>query len=536
MYVATSQESRELDRVAIVDYGLPGLALMETASRSVLRAALDFWPDLASERHKALVLAGPGQNGGDGFVLARLLCAMGHQVECLLVRKPGREPLGDAAINLAVCRKLSIPVAVVESDGDPMPNFSSYGLLVDAVFGTGLDRPLDGQAARVLAAAAGSRRPGKVLAVDLPSGLSGDSGKASPETLAADLTVSLGTLKIGLFLLDGPDVAGAVRVGDIGLCPGMIAQAPPRASLLDARLAASLATPRPGSGHKGTLGHAVLCGGSAGKTGALVLAALGAQRSGCGLATAAHPASLATVLEAKLTSAMTLALPEGSPGQFGAGAAQALSAFMESKSALALGPGLGLGEGAREMALLLAESLEKPLVLDADALTILADCPGLLAHAKGPRVITPHPGEAARLLGLSAAEIQADRPLAARKLASLTGAAVILKGRHSLIAAPGGKILVNSSGGPVLAAGGSGDLLTGLVAGLLAQGAEPVGAAGLAAFLHGLAGDLAAQRLVSRGLFPTEIQACLPEAWKTLAEVGRDLAFECSGPSPKPTS
>ncbi|MDR1309255.1 MAG: NAD(P)H-hydrate dehydratase, partial [Deltaproteobacteria bacterium] len=346
-----------------------------------------------------------------------------------------------------------------------------------------------------------------------------------PGVLPADLTVSLGTLKLGLFLRDGPEVSGEVRVGDIGLCPRMFEKAPPMARLLDAGLAAGLVPARPRSGHKGTFGHAVICGGSAGKTGALVLAALGAQRSGCGLVTAAHPASLGTVLEAKLTSAMTLGLPEGAPGHFGQGAAAGLAAIMEAREALALGPGLGLGAPARDMVLDLAVGLEKPLVLDADALTLLSADPGLLARARGPRVLTPHPGEAARLLGLTVPEIQSDRPRAARELAARTGAAVILKGRHSLVAGPDGRLLVNSSGGPVLATGGSGDLLTGLVAGLLAQGTDPLGAAALGTFLHGLASDLAAERLVDRGLFPTEIQACLPEAWKTLAGVGRDLAI-----------
>ncbi|MDR2367439.1 MAG: NAD(P)H-hydrate dehydratase [Deltaproteobacteria bacterium] len=523
MYVTTSQESRLLDRVAMDEFGLPGIVLMENAARSTLRAALEFWPDLAKGTHGVLVLAGPGQNGGDGFVLARLLSALGHAVDCRLVRKPGREPTGDALVNYGLLKKLGLGVRVIESADDPLPDFDRYGLVIDAIFGTGLDRPLEGQAARVLAAAAGRRRF-RVLAVDLPSGLSADSGEAGPGVLRADLTVSLGTLKFGLFLGRGPELCGQVRLGDIGLCPAMFGRARPGAEALDGRYAASLVPERPGGGHKGTFGHAVICGGSSGKTGALVLAALGAQRSGCGLVTAAHPASLATILEAKLTSAMTLALPESLPGEFSAKAADVLTDFMAGREALALGPGLGLGQEAQRLALDLATGLEKPLVLDADALTALAGKAGVLASARGPRVITPHPGEAGRLLGLGAGQIQADRPGAARALAGMTGAVVVLKGRHTLVAGPGGELLVNLTGGPVLGTGGTGDLLTGLTAGLLAQGLGPFGAAALAVHLHGLAADLASSGLTDRGLFPTEILAHVPGAWKSLLDIGADFA------------
>ncbi|MDR0620804.1 MAG: NAD(P)H-hydrate dehydratase [Deltaproteobacteria bacterium] len=522
MYVTTSSESRALDKVAIKDFGLPGIVLMENAARSILRVALEFWPDLGKASHKILILAGPGQNGGDGFALARLLAALGHSVDTCLVRNPGREPAGDAAINYAVLKKLNLPLQIIESHDDPLPDFSKYGLIVDAVFGTGLDRPLTGQTARVLSQASRlpAPRPFRVLAVDLPSGLRGDTGEAEPEVLAADLTVSLGTLKIGLFLNSGPEVSGQVRLGDIGLCPPMFEAAKPGAMALDACYAKSLVPARPFSGHKGTFGHAVLCGGATGKTGALVLAALGAQRSGCGLITAAHPASLSTVFEAKLTSAMTLPLPEFLPGEISSRASVVLRDFLQTRKvrAAALGPGLGLGKEAKELVFDLAVNLSETLVLDADALTHLAGRAEVLADSAGHRILTPHPGEAGRLLGVGSDEIEADRPGAARELAKITLSTVILKGRHTLVSNLDGFLLVNLSGGPILATGGSGDLLTGLVTGLLAQGLDPFDAAALGVYLHGLAGDLAASKLIDRGIFPSEIQACLPEAWKTLID------------------
>ncbi|MDR2387916.1 MAG: NAD(P)H-hydrate dehydratase [Deltaproteobacteria bacterium] len=522
MYVTTSQESRLLDKVAIEDFGLAGLVLMENAAHSILREALEFWPDLGKKEQKVLVLAGPGQNGGDGFVLSRLLLNMGHSVNCCLVRKPGQEPSGEAGINYQLLQKLKAKINIIETDQDELPNFADYGLIIDALFGTGLDRPLEGQAARVLLAAgpkAGFRvetRPFRVLAVDLPSGLMGDSGKAGPEVLPADLSVSLGTFKFGHFLVDGPQLSGQVRLGDIGLGPAMYAEASPMAMTLDLELASSLVPNRPNDSHKGTFGHVVLLGGSAGKTGALVLASLGAQRSGCGLITAAHPASLDMVFQTKLTSALTLPLLEYMPGEFSSRAADQLYEFMKDKQVLALGPGLGLREETHTLVFNLVQNLEVPLVLDADALTILAENIEVLASAKNHTIITPHPGEAARLLGRSVSEVQEDRPKAARELAQKTKSVVILKGYHTLIAEPEGSLLVNLLGGPILATGGSGDLLTGLVAGLLAQDLEPYDAAALAVYLQALAADLAAQHLTDRGIFPSEIQACLPEAWKTV--------------------
>ncbi|MDR0354836.1 MAG: NAD(P)H-hydrate dehydratase [Deltaproteobacteria bacterium] len=524
VYVTTSAESRELDRIAIADFGLAGLVLMETAARSIFSRALDFWPDLQTRAQKILVLAGPGQNGGDGWVLARLFSSLGHPVDCFLVGKPGAEPKGDAAPNFALAKKLNLSIRLVQSDDDPLPTFSDYDLVVDAIFGTGLDRPLTGQAARTLKSAQAARRSFRVLAVDICSGLSGDAGTAGPEVLPADLTVSLGTFKWGHFLQDGPALSGELQLGDIGLCPAMLEQAGLRARLLDASLAKTFVPPRPKHGHKGSFGHCLMVGGSPGKTGAVVLSTLGAQRSGCGLITAGHPASLSGVMEAKLTSAMTLSLPEDSQGGLSFKAAEPILDFMSKAQALGLGPGLGLGEEQKELTLRLISTAAKPMVIDADALTNLVGRLEELKKVPWPRVLTPHPGEAARLLGSTSAEVQADRPSAAAALAEKSGAIVVLKGSNTLLAAPSGEILVNSVGGPVLAAGGSGDLLAGLVAGLLAQNAPPLAAAALGVFLHGLAGDVAASRLADRGVLPTEIQACLPEAWKKVLGSGTDNA------------
>jgi NAD(P)H-hydrate epimerase len=524
MYVTSSDLSRTLDRTAIEDFGLRGLVLMENAAHSILNEALDFWPKLKQKPHNILILAGPGQNGGDGWVLARLFSALGHRVESCLIRKPGREVTGDAAVNLEIAKKLKLPIKIIESSADSLPNWEKADLVVDAIFGTGLDRPLDGPAAAVLSKLAGAQRSFKVLAADLPSGLSADTGSAGPEVLRADLSVTLGTYKQGLFLKRGPELAGTVKLGDIGLCGPIFEAVKPKGRLLNDQLAAAFIPLRPNWGHKGTFGHAVVCGGSPGKTGALVLAALGAQRSGCGLITAAHAASLAPIFQSKLTSAMTKPLPQEDGAFLGPSAYVPLAEFAAKCQALGLGPGLGLTPETKSLTHNLVKNLPLPMVIDADAITNLQSNLEILAASKGKRVLTPHPGEAARLLNVTTEQIQDDRLTWVLKLSEISRAVVILKGQYTLIADPDGNFLINDNGGPILAAGGSGDVLTGLLTGLLAQGLEPLAAAGLAVHLHGLAGDLAAGDLGSRGVTPLEVQRYLPGAWKTHSALGPENA------------
>jgi NAD(P)H-hydrate epimerase len=352
--------------------------------------------------------------------------------------------------------------------------------------------------------------------VDLPSGLSGDSGRWWGPPCPADLTVTLGLPKVGLSLGEGPEAAGIIKVGGIGLTPAMLEAAPPCGRLSDIEEMRGLLPVRPKAGHKGTFGHVLLAGGARGKTGALVLAAEGALRSGAALVTLLHPASLGPVYETKLTEAMTLELPEERPGELAAEAGEVILGYAEKCRALLLGPGLGLGCEAAAAVRRVVEAAELPLVLDADALTALAGQPELVKSRPG-RVLTPHPGEAARLLGLSPADIQADRLAAARCLAERSGAVVILKGYNSIICEPEGRFYLNPTGGDHLAVGGSGDLLAGLTAGLLAQGMAPWPAAALAAWIHGRAGDLTRAEQGPWGLTPTEFSTRLPQAWAELA-------------------
>ena len=519
MYLTTSAEMKTLDRLATEKFGLPEVVLMENAAQGLARIALEHWPLRPESR--IFILAGPGQNGGDGLALARIFSGHGFNSRVFLVKEPGRNPGGAAAVNLAVVRSLGLPLTVVENETAALPLWAEADLVVDALFGTGLDRPLAGPAALVLATLSQAKKDLKdrlrILAVDLPSGLSGDSGRWWGPPCPADLTVTLGFPKVGLYLGQGPAAAGIVRVGDIGLTPAMLEPAPPRGRLSDSEEMRGLLPARPLTGHKGSFGHVLLAGGAQGRTGALVLAAEGALRSGAALVTALHPASLGAVYEAKLTEAMTLELPEERPGELAAEAGEVILGYARGRQALLLGPGMGLGREAAAAIRRVVEAAELPLVLDADALTALAGRPELAKGRPGGVVLTPHPGEAARLLGLSPADIQADRLAAARTLAERSGAVVILKGHNSLICEPEGRFYLNPTGGPHLAVGGSGDLLAGLTAGLLAQGLAPLAAAALAAWVHGRAGDLTRSERGPFGLTPTEFAARIPRIWAELA-------------------
>jgi NAD(P)H-hydrate epimerase len=518
MHLTTSAEMRALDRLAIEKFGLPEVVLMENAAQGLARAALEHWA-LRPGSH-IFILAGPGQNGGDGLALARIFSGHGFAPQVFLVKDSARNPGGAAGVNLAVVRNLDLPLTIIENETAALPTWAEADLVVDALFGTGLDRPLTGPAARILASLSQAKKDLgdrlKILAVDLPSGLSGDNGRWWGPPCPADLTVTLGFPKMGLYLGQGPEAAGKIVVGDIGLTPAMWALARPQGRLSDLEEMRAPSPTRPLTGHKGGFGHVLLAGGAQGRTGALVLAAQGALRSGAALVTVLHPASLGAVYEAKLTEAMTLELPEERPGELAAEAGEVILRYAQGRQALLLGPGMGLGNEAATAVRRVVEAAEIPLVLDADALTALAGQPEL-TKGRPKVVLTPHPGEAARLLGLNPADIQADRLGMARSLAERSGAVVILKGHNSLICEPEGRFCLNPTGGSHLAVGGSGDLLAGLLAGLLAQGLEPWPAAALAAWVHGRAGDLIRTELGPWGLTPTEFAAALPRIWAELA-------------------
>jgi len=501
---------RALDRHTIETLGVPGELLMESAGRAVAEAVLAGLPAGGS----VLVVCGRGNNGGDGLVAARHLHLLGVPVRAALVQSAATLR-GDAAASLRRARAAGVPI---EGERWRAP---ARGVIVDAVFGTGLSRAVEGAAAASLRRIAASRTAHpdelKVVAVDLPSGLCADSGQVLGFAAPADVTVTLALPKPGLALEPGRSLAGRVQVARIG-----IADAAPGIALatsLWTRAGAGERLPaRPAHGHKGSFGHALLVAGSEGKTGAAALAALGAARSGAGLVTIACPAGLNDVLEALCLEAMTAPVADTAQRAFAASAAEAVLALAATREAVGLGPGIGRSAETLAFVGALAKRLERPLALDADALFAFAGSPEALAARRAPTVLTPHPGEAAGLLGSDAATINRDRLGAARRLAQLSGCVVLLKGAATITAAPDGRAIVNPTGGPALASGGTGDVLLGIVTAHLAQGCEAFEAAALAAFVHGAAADAIAQRTGPAGLLASELAAELPAAAQRLRE------------------
>ena len=507
--LVTAEQMRALDAHTIERIGVAGDVLMESAGRALVELTLQF---LGGSGGRVGVVCGPGNNGGDGWVAARHLHQLGVGVEVLEIGgERGRS--ADAERN----RARALAVGVVEA-GELA---SDAAVVIDALFGTGLARDVAGEFAEAIGAVARARAAGaQVLAADVPSGLCADTGRELGACVAADCTVAFGLAKPGLLLEPGRSRAGRVRVARIGIAdeaPGVYASV----FAVTPGSAARAVPARPSGGHKGTFGHVLVVAGSEGKTGAAALAARAAIRSGAGLVTVACPRSLNDVLEPLCLEAMTVPVAETPARSLAPDAEDGLLDLAHDRSVVALGPGVGTDEATRALVRSFLARCERPVVLDADGLNALDGKPDALAARPAPTILTPHPGEAARLLGSDAAAINADRLAAARTLAERSGAHVVLKGAPTVTAlAPGvgerGPVLINTSGGPALGTGGTGDVLTGVLAAFVAQGVALEDAGALAAFVHGFAGDRLAERDGDAGLLASELADAIPA---TLAEL-----------------
>jgi NAD(P)H-hydrate epimerase len=502
----TREAVRAIDRHAVETLGLPSLALMENAGAGAASALLARFGDRLAH---VCVIGGTGQNGGDAWVVARHLLEHGTTPRCVLVGAEA-EVCGDAQRNLAVLRVLGVRVACVaraDASGALDAALDGATLIVDGLFGTGLSRPLDGIAAHVVERINDAGVP--VVALDLPSGIDADTGAVLGTAVRAALTTTFAAHKRGLHQHPGVAHAGEVVLVSIGVpvSPGAPAQ------LVDRADVAALVAPRGDDAHKGTAGHVLVFAGSPGHTGAAVLAGLGALRGGAGLVTLAPRAEARPAIDAKLLELMSAALPAELDD-----AARVALTLCEGKRTALLGPGFGHGDG---LARTLALTLPIPCVLDADALTALGDDLTALRRAAAPRVLTPHPGEAARLLGTSVATVQADRFAAALRLTAQSGHIVVLKGARTIIASPDGALRVCAEGTPALGVAGTGDVLAGAIAAQLApqDGPARLDAVTAAVVLHALAGTLAAR--ADRGLLAHEVADALPDALTACRAVSR---------------
>jgi len=515
MRVVNGDQMREADRRTIEDLGVPSVVLMENAGRQVVSAMEAAFERLAEAR--VAVLAGRGNNGGDGFVIARVLWQAGVDVQVYLVGAAA-DIRADAKLNLDILGRLGLDVAEIRTPHDWELHGSEVlrrDIVVDALFGTGLKTPLEGLAETI--AQDLNACPVPVVAVDLPSGLSADDPAPVGTVVEAALTVTFGAPKLPLVLPPGEHVAGSVVVADIGIPPGIIDDLPgPRIESIAASDVRFFLKARARDAHKGHFGHVLLAAGSRGKTGAAHLGGVAALRSGAGLVTVATPASCLPIVASMGAEYMTVALDELADGTLSRSGADAV--IGGGHDVLATGPGIGTGPDQQAFVLAVLERSTMPLVLDADALTVAATSLGALRGTpERPVVITPHPGEMARLIGAAAADVQRHRLEVARDFATAHHVYVILKGHRTLIATPEGTVYINPTGNPGMATGGSGDVLTGMVAGWLAQGLGVTAACLLAVYLHGAAGDLAAADLGEAAMTAGDIVARIGAATLALA-------------------
>lgn len=522
MKLVTAETMRALDRLAIEDVGIPGIVLMEIAGRSVAEHTAA-WLEArrtarCSQSSHVLVLCGPGNNGGDGFVAARHLADRGYQVTVALLAPQLK---GDAKKAFDIMRHF--PVRVVEAfdalDPALFAGVSPEGAIVDAMFGTGLERPVAGVYAEAIRLA--SQHDCLRVAVDIPTGVCSDTGRILGCAFRADLTVTFGAAKVGHFSYPGRAFCGQVEVVDIGIPKSEVARAP-GALLLDAEVTASMFPPRDPESFKNRYGHLLVVGGLSGKAGAALLAASAAIRCGAGLVTVATDCDAQAHIEGRIPEVMVegpLRFTKHGEVRFNE---DEIPTLLRGKTSLVIGPGLSTRPGCeRLLATLLASGL--PSVLDADALNLLASGARLPEGARV--VITPHPGEAARLLGTTVAAIQEDRVRAALELAAVSGGVAVLKGAGTVVAGQGSRLALCPVGGPALATAGTGDVLSGIIGALLAvRSAQADGpaleqmwdAACAGVFVHGLAGDIAASRLGEHSVGASDVVECLPEAIRSL--------------------
>lgn len=511
--VLSREEMRRFDAQASSVGRVPSLLLMENAGRGAADAIA---ARVRPEGARALVVCGAGNNGGDGFVVARRLLTLGAHVE-LIALVPFDRLKGDALTNAEAFRGLGgVITELGESQLSELERaLANADFVVDALFGTGLTRPVEGWLASVIERINAARRP--CFALDVPSGLDSDTGQALGAAIRATATITFGHPKRGLLTPNGAVYRGELIVADIGVPPSLVESTGYGAELIEADDVRRALAHRTAASHKGASGRVLVLAGAPGKIGAALLVAHGALRAGAGLVTLGARAEAATALELRVLEAMTLRLDlENLEGT--------LAPALEATDTVAIGPGLGLDEPARRLVRRVVLEWDGVKVVDADAITVLSSNPTELRSAAGQVVLTPHPGEMGRLLGSSAAAVEADRYAAVERAVELTGATVLLKGAHTLIGAPGQRIAVGARGSSVLSTGGAGDTLCGILA-AYAVSAPPREAACAAAYLHAKSGELWAARHGSadRGLLAHEIADMLPDALAELAKPSRAL-------------
>ncbi len=516
MKILTAEQMRIIDRTTIEEIGIPGVVLMENAGSRIAAEIMARFTDFA--RRNIVIVAGKGNNGGDGLVVARHLRNRGTEPTVLLLA-PKSELKGDAALNLAAAEKSGVEVVDASTElcwKKQAMTLAHASILVDAVFGTGLQKPAEGLFARAIEDMNKARS--FRIAVDIPSGLSSDSFEIIGPAVRADLTVTLAAPKIAHIFPPASALVGELVVADIGVPPFLLENEKLALEMIEKETILPHFAKRRRDGHKGAYGHLLVLAGSKGKAGAAVMAGRAALRMGAGLVTIGTAGGAMAAIARGMMELMTEPLPETSEGTIASGAVAAAEKIVQGKNAVVLGPGLTTNPSTAEFVRTLLPRLKVPLVIDADGLNILAGHLEILRSTAGPVILTPHPGEFGRLVGLPAAEVLAKRLALAPNFAREHNVILVLKGYRTIVATPQGRVYVNPTGNPGMATGGSGDVLSGMIGSLLVQSKDALGATLAAVYLHGLSGDLAAARLSEKALIAGDLIRFIPPAIKSLED------------------
>lgn len=508
MKILTAEEMRELDRKAIEVCGIPGIVLMENAGIQIVMALLEKFYDLSHKR--IAVFAGKGNNGGDGAVVARHLCNKGIKVEVFLFAKK-ESVSSDSKVNMGILEKMGVPIYEIESLDqlkDLISHLKHSHILIDALLGTGIASPVRGTLQTVIPFLNSLNK--FILSVDVPSGLSSDCGNVEGEVIRANMTVTFCCPKRCHFLFPAAEYVGDLKIVDISIPDKIINDEKIMLHTIEKEDIRFLFNKREPSSHKGTYGHLLVLGGSGGKGGAAAMASLSALRMGTGLVTMAVPESINASIETNILEVMSIPLPETEMKSIDISAKDIIIESLKNKSAVLIGPGLTTHPNTVELLLAVVPEIEVPMVIDADGLNCISEHLGTLKSLKGPVIITPHPGEMSRLAGKTVKEVQTDRVGIARSFSSNYNVVVVLKGAGTIIAFPDGKTFVNTTGNPGMATAGTGDVLSGIIAGLIAQKIPTSEASRAAVFLHGLAGDMVSQKKGQISLIASDLIEEIP--------------------------
>jgi hydroxyethylthiazole kinase-like uncharacterized protein yjeF len=514
MKILTAKQMQQVDKKAINKIGIIGPILMENAGIQITNEIVKKFPDIQDE--KVVIVAGKGNNGGDGFVVARHLYNRGCRPVVLLLAAK-KDLKGDAALNAGIADKVGIAIKEITSSRQwdaQKKLLSKATLLVDAIFGTGLTQPARGIYATVIQDI--NKSKAFKVAVDIPSGLSSDTFSIIGPCVRVDLTITLAAAKVAHVFPPAEDCVGELKIGDIGVPPFLFEDEEFKLEMVQMERIRPYFERRKRDTHKGTYGHLLILSGSLGKTGAAAMAGKAALKMGAGLVTAGVPKSCLPIVARSVMELMTEPLPETDKGTLSVEALPEILRLLKDKDAMMLGPGISTHESTAELVLALLPRIKVPVVLDADALNILASKPDILKSMSDPVVVTPHPGEFARLTGLSTKEVLDRRLELVPRFAKKFGVYVVLKGYRTLTSTPEGKTFINPTGNPGMATAGSGDVLSGMIASMIIQEKNILDAILTAVYIHGLSGDIGAVRLGEKALTAGNMITYLPAAMKSL--------------------